>query len=126
MEAHCFQNIDVTKMNQETANYIVTYYAFLYNESEKLAIEHEIVMMSLQTPEDIENYKRLYPEGHLSDDDDVLELVGLSIDAFNYKVAERMLYEHEDKIYLNSCEKCHSLARTPLAKQCRHCGYDWH
>lgn len=112
-------------MNQETANYIVTYYSFLYNDIEKQAIEQEIVMMSLTTPEDVENYKKLFPEG-LSDDEDVLELVGLSADDFNIKVAERMLKEHADVIYLNLCEKCHLLARTPLAKQCRHCGYDWH
>ena len=48
-------------MNQEIADYVVTYYAFLYTEREKLAIEHDISMMSLQTPEDVENYKKLYP-----------------------------------------------------------------
>jgi len=112
-------------MNQETVNYIVKYYSFLYNAIEKQAIEQEIIMMSLATPEDVENYKKLFPNG-LSDDEDMLELVGLSVDDFNFKVAERLLDEHSDVIYLNFCERCESLARTPLAKQCRHCGYDWH
>ena len=62
----------------------------------------------------------------LSDDEDVLELVGLNVDDFNFKVAERLLNEHGDVIFLNRCSKCDKLARTPWAKQCRHCGYDWH
>lgn len=24
------------------------------------------------------------------------------------------------------CERCNGELRTPLAKQCTHCGYDWH
>jgi hypothetical protein len=26
---------------------------------------------------------------------------------------------------INTCPQCGQLARTPLAKQCRHCGHDW-
>lgn len=40
--------------------------------------------------------------------------------------AERIAKEFPDRIYLNYCPNCGKLARTPSAKQCRHCGTDWH
>jgi len=48
------------------------------------------------------------------------------IDHFRLSTAERILKEDRDKIYFNNCPKCDELARTPDAKQCRFCGYDWH
>ena len=36
----------------------------------------------------------------------------------------------EDRIYrehgVNRCPQCHRIVRTPLARQCRWCGHDWH
>lgn len=34
--------------------------------------------------------------------------------------------ETREKVFLNNCPKCDKLARTPYAKQCRYCGYNWH
>jgi len=31
-----------------------------------------------------------------------------------------------DKVFWNLCPKCKKLARTPKAKQCRYCKFDWH
>jgi ribosomal protein L40E len=42
------------------------------------------------------------------------------------KLAEIILRDFPDKILFNNCPRCGKLARTPQAKQCRHCGYDWH
>jgi hypothetical protein len=52
-------------------------------------------------------------------------LVALGIDKLETLIAERLLKEPGHEL-LNYCPKCHGLARTPYAKQCRHCGYDWH
>ena len=32
----------------------------------------------------------------------------------------------ESNILIADCPQCGKLARTPQAKQCRHCGFDWH
>jgi hypothetical protein len=37
---------------------------------------------------------------------------------------ERILAEHGDKVI--RCRKCGGILRTPRAKQCLDCGYDWH
>lgn len=41
-------------------------------------------------------------------------------------VATMLLVKYKDKIVLNKCPKCGKIARTPKAKQCRFCQYDWH
>jgi len=41
-------------------------------------------------------------------------------------IAQRLLDEHGDEIFLNLCSKCGGLCRTPKAKQCLRCGHDWH
>lgn len=52
-------------------------------------------------------------------------LAALSKEKLNLAIAERLMKDHGNKI-LNTCPRCEKLARTPLAKQCRHCGFDWH
>ena len=42
------------------------------------------------------------------------------------RLAEVILEESEDEVFWNLCPKCNGLARTPQAKQCRHCYFDWH
>lgn len=53
------------------------------------------------------------------------ELVYLGIEKLEIKIASRILKEHKNEV-INNCPECEGLARTPYAKQCRHCGYDWH
>lgn len=42
------------------------------------------------------------------------------------RIAEIILRDYSDKVFLNNCPKCGKLARTPKAKQCRFCEYNWH
>ncbi len=42
------------------------------------------------------------------------------------KIAEIIMREYKDKIILNNCPNCEKLARSPYARQCRYCRYDWH
>jgi len=58
-------------------------------------------------------------------DNNTNALVALGENALKLKIAERLFTHHKDQI-LNTCPRCEKLARTPLAKQCRHCGFDWH
>lgn len=42
------------------------------------------------------------------------------------RIAELILKDYSNEVFLNNCRKCGKLARTPFAKQCRYCGHDWH
>ena len=53
------------------------------------------------------------------------KLVSLGKEELENKIAHRLLKDHESEL-INNCPRCGSLARTPNAKQCRFCNYDWH
>jgi hypothetical protein len=63
--------------------------------------------------------------GWLSDDPAVLRLASNGYHVFTQKAAQRILADHKDEVFLN-CPKYGALARTPKAKQCRFCKFDWH
>lgn len=52
-------------------------------------------------------------------------LAALGKEKLRSTIAERLLKDHSQEV-INTCPRCEKLARTPLAKQCRHCGFDWH
>jgi hypothetical protein len=62
----------------------------------------------------------------LSDDPEVLQLTSDGVQGFAERTANRLLAEQRDAVFLNYCPRCHELARTPKAQQCRFCGHDWH
>jgi tRNA U34 2-thiouridine synthase MnmA/TrmU len=47
-------------------------------------------------------------------------------EAFRRRVCHRVLREYSAELYINHCPKCNRVVRTPKAKQCFWCGYDWH
>jgi hypothetical protein len=47
-------------------------------------------------------------------------------DAFRRRVAHRLLIERANEILINRCPTCDRIVRTPKAKQCFWCGFDWH
>ena len=117
-------------MDQETSNYIVTYFSNLLTTEEKLAIKHisSTIKLDLNNqPNRNDNLVKVYKkEGWLTSEKAVLDLLDEGYGRFEFRVAERILKEHSEKVRLNFCPNCRRLARTPLAKQCRFCGHDWH
>ena len=63
-------------------------------------------------------------------DDEVLDLIGDNLAdllAFRERVAERIKDDAANgRLTLNRCPRCNRIVRTPKARQCRWCGYDWH
>jgi hypothetical protein len=47
-------------------------------------------------------------------------------EAFRRRVRNRLLSEHTAAVFVNRCSKCQRVVRTPLARQCFWCGFDWH
>lgn len=113
-------------LNQETANYIITYFSELMTPPEKAALRHQHSLIKLEDDENELRTKLYYRRGLLSKVPEVLDLLNAGPDDFMIKCAERILKEHPDKVYLNLYPECGKLARTPYAKQCRYCHHDWH
>lgn len=41
-------------------------------------------------------------------------------------VAERIIRDHPDEVFINRCPSCTRVVATPKAQQCLWCGHDWH
>lgn len=114
------------RMDAETANYIVSYYSNLLTMEEKLAVRyiHSLYKLSYESNPNLEKAYR--QQGWLTDNETVLDLLRKGYDTFEIRTANRILKDNSNKVFLNNCPKCGKLARTPMAKQCRHCSHNWH
>jgi hypothetical protein len=62
----------------------------------------------------------------LSDDPEVMMMARDGYEPFLERTAARILSQNKNDVFWNNCPRCRELARTPKAKQCRFCGFDWH
>ena len=115
-------------MHNETAQYIIKYFSNLLTSAEGMAIKHTSSMFKLEhSSSENPNLKKIYREnGWLTSDQSVLDLLKDGYDNFELNVANRIMAQNPEKVYFNNCPKCNKLARTPYARQCRHCGHNWH
>ncbi|MCX6180413.1 MAG: hypothetical protein NT150_00605 [Bacteroidetes bacterium] len=113
-------------MDAETASYIINYFSHLLTDVEKKALRHHSSLIKTKNLTNEALIKMYYKKEWLSTDQSVLELLKDGYGNFELNVACRVLLEHAQKVFLNLCPRCNKLARTPQAKQCRHCQFDWH
>ncbi|WP_264558934.1 hypothetical protein [Flavobacterium sp. N2270] len=113
-------------MDIETARYISNYYHHFFNEKENIAYRHLNSIFKLRDePENSPRHNTYKNKGWITTDYEVLELIKNGEIEFFLNTAKRILKENKDEIFLNKCSKCKKLARTPKAKQCRHCDNKW-
>lgn len=66
------------------------------------------------------------PLAAVEEDLEVRRLAQMGKEELNRHVVERIMKDHGEAIVLNRCPDCSRLVATPKAKQCLHCGWDWH
>ena len=116
----------IQKMDKATAKYILNYYSHFMTPHEARAWKHHSSTIKL-SGKDNPNLAKMYrKKGWLTEDKAALDLLKEGWGNFELTTAERILTDEKEKIFFNMCPKCRQLARTPTAKQCRHCGLDWH
>lgn len=118
-------------MNSRLAHYIISYYQQLMTPSERCAYSHLGATMKATSGRSDklaqeEAQHDSYWSRYLSHDSEILQLANDGWESFCQKTAERILAEHKEDVFLNCCPHCGQLARTPTARQCRICGFDWH
>lgn len=111
-------------MDRETINYIIRYFGKLMTRDEALALNHHMYTLKSSESEHIRNV--MIKQGWINSDPEVIKLLEHGYEVFEQNVVTRILAETPEKVFFNNCPKCNKLARTPYAKQCRHCGYSWH
>lgn len=92
-------------------------------EDEVAALRYEMYMSKSENSPTMR--KRMLEKGWFTEDERNKELLKDGYEAFELAVAKRIMKDSPEKVVLNTCPKCTKLARTPKAKQCRHCGCSW-
>ena len=112
-------------MTEEEKTYLLAHGA-KYMQPEELKARARIDFLKYGVrPAINEMYREKMEKIHRTPDEKADALVALGEEALNQRIAERLYENHRNDI-LNPCPRCERQARTPLAKQCRHCGFDWH
>jgi hypothetical protein len=119
-------------MDQQLANYICRYFGHLMTAQEKFAERHLFAVAKItkgrsdRTAQE-EAKKSEHPITELlSTDPEVLKRAEGGWEQFAQRTAEIILATQADKVFVNRCPQCGELARTPKARQCRFCMFDWH
>jgi hypothetical protein len=117
-------------MEADVAEYLIKYYSFLLTDTERLALKHLQHNEKLLANEDTESRERMREMylrmGWLTSDARVLTLLQDGQEMFIQRAAQRIYAENGGEQLLNTCPACNRLARTPQARQCRYCNFDWH
>jgi hypothetical protein len=93
-------------------------------DDEKLALKHHTY--TYKTEDNPKMRKLMVEKGWISEQPEIQEFLKNGYDEFELKTAIRIITESPGKVFFNNCPKCNRLARTPYARQCRHCGHTWH
>jgi hypothetical protein len=110
---------------QEIACYVWQFYRDLFTAAEKRAYRPYLWQrMKVEKNRDIVDDE--WTRSGLAGDAAVMALLSDGVEAFHRRAAQRVLQEHSDAVFLNRCPRCNRLVRTPRARQCLWCGYDWH
>jgi hypothetical protein len=117
-------------LEDSTIEYVFNYYSRFMTLPEKTALKHynTVYKFGNSLSNDPKEEKRdfLIKTGWLSADKEVNDLLENGFEYFREKAVEKILRHHSSEIFFNNCPKCGKLARTPFAKQCRFCRYNWH
>lgn len=108
----------------DLTRYVITNYAGLMTPQEfqgyRTAIRREKIEYSSNPA-----MQRMLQKVLVSEDPQVIALLADGDEAFLDRVRDRIIREHPDQVFLNYCPRCGIIARTPRAKLCVKCYFEW-
>lgn len=118
-------------MKPDVAQYVIRHYSRLMTKDEKFLNKRlQAALKTAHGRSDVAAREEAAPKRALpslqTHTPEILELSNGGFDGFAERTAERILADHKELVVVNYCPRCHELARTPKARQCRFCGHDWH
>ncbi|MCA8831595.1 hypothetical protein [Hymenobacter pini] len=117
-------------MEADVTEYLIKYYSSLLTDTEHLALKHLQHNEKLLVNGDADSRERMREMylrmNWLTNDARVLTLLQDGQEMFIQRAAQRIYAENGGEQLLNRCRACNRLARTPQARQCRYCNFDWH
>jgi hypothetical protein len=110
-------------ISPDLIDYIYFYCGSFQTKEEMLAGKSILYNTKGLSPKTLDFIKS---KGWFSDEERIQAMIADGFEALKERVAIRIYQQHKDELNLNYCPKCNKLARTPQAKQCRFCFFDWH
>lgn len=112
----------ITPADLDLARYLFAYYPQFVSSQEGLAFRH---LAATEMAQD-ERRNSWFVSTYLSGDPEVLRLASQGDEMLRKQTAARILRTKGAQLFLNCCPRCDKLTRTPTARQCRFCRFDWH
>jgi hypothetical protein len=108
-------------------DYVCWNYGSLMTEFEqKVEMAIHVLAKAAQMPASSPERAKLENYFDVSNDPKLAEALGVGSSSFHESVANRILHDHRDEVFINRCAKCNRIVRSPKARQCLWCGYSWH
>ncbi|HEV3168144.1 MAG TPA: hypothetical protein VGZ22_29340 [Isosphaeraceae bacterium] len=112
--------------DESLTNYVLKHYAHLMTPLESRvmrAIQAEEKARVVQSKEMESSIRTRWGR---TPDEEVAQALEAGAGPFRRGVRERLFRERSADIAINRCPACQRIVRTPSARQCLWCGYDWH
>jgi hypothetical protein len=112
--------------DRELTTYVWDHYGHLMTEFEgrvRKAISGRMKSANAQSPQMSAAIDRLWSA---IGDPEIESALAEGPEAFRRQVRDRILLAHGTEVFINRCPSCGRIVRTPQARQCFWCGFDWH
>ena len=117
-------------MNFEEAKYILDYFPRLMTDKESNANKNYFFSQKYLDSKSSKNYEfkieNIKKLNNITDDEESLQLLINGYEEFAINTAKRIKKQNLNDYFLNRCNSCNSITRTPYARQCKNCGNKWH
>jgi hypothetical protein len=106
--------------------YVINHYGKFFTTVEGKAYRALLLRQKIEWSDSDGVDRKLEAKVRAVETPDVLEALHGGREAFEHLVYRRIMEEHGDEVFVNRCPECNRVVRTPLAKQCQWCHFDWH
>lgn len=110
----------------ELTKYIWNHYQHLFSRLEKLGVKAALAEDKANSASSVAMAKILRERWGTESSSEIVAALSEGVDVFRLRVRERVMRDCGDKIFINRCQACDRILRTPRAKQCLWCGHSRH
>jgi hypothetical protein len=106
-------------------NYVCEHYSRYMTPLERGMMNAILLQQKMQLTQSSALRQKLLELHQVSKEDYEAALVD-GPEQYRRQVRNRLIAEHRSDVFINRCSQCQRVVRTPEARQCFWCGFDWH
>jgi hypothetical protein len=102
-------------------NYVIDNFRHLLTKTEQDAVGAFV----FNVKEKGDTRLAIYVRGMDEPTEEIKSLLIDGMQSLRRRLADKLIQDHREEVFANSCPKCGKLPRTPKAKQCPWCFHSW-